>query len=89
MTSSGLLFIVYSMDEIKINIQTNDILKNPHGKVLLIGKFKDEKEENALFNKIDQILGKRLSKRSEQIGFKGEENEQRPTEHLPFKRWHR
>lgn len=67
--------IVASMRSGKITITTSDLLKNPKCEVLLLFQFESDSTKNDTFTKVDQKLGKRLSKKAEKFGFKGEKNE--------------
>lgn len=63
------------MRQANIILQTDDVLKNPKAEVLVLFHFESDSKKNDSYNKIDQKLGNRLSKKAERFGFKGEKNE--------------
>ncbi|OGK21943.1 hypothetical protein A3C23_01155 [Candidatus Roizmanbacteria bacterium RIFCSPHIGHO2_02_FULL_37_13b] len=54
---------------------TGDFLKKPQGSVLLIPVFEAHSKSNGIFNKVDQILGGRLSKKAKHLRFKFKKDE--------------
>lgn len=63
------------MEGMKINVLAGNVLANPTAQVLLLFTFIDDSNKNSLFNKVDQNVNKKLSKRAKQFSYKSEKGE--------------